>query len=166
MSVPFRYLQRHPVLFTVGLVGTVMMCVMGLLLLLTLLLQLAALLTGHHTVARQPAGAIIAESFLLSWIACYVNMWAVLARLKRLNPLAYDVVTRDMGFIAFCWSSRAAPMLLHDSLRSLTLAEYPPSFRRWANITRTANRLLLIAVGLLVIALLVAALVALYVKSR
>jgi hypothetical protein len=42
-------------------------------------------------------------------------------------------------------------MLLHHSLGSLTPAEYPPGFRRWVSITRTASRLLLIAVGVLVL---------------
>jgi uncharacterized membrane protein YidH (DUF202 family) len=166
MSAPFRYLQRHPVLFTLGLLGTVLFCVAGLLVLPTLLLQLAAILTGHpHTIAHS-LGAIIAEFFLLSWVAGYMNMWAVFTRLKRLDPTAYEVVTREMGFFAFCWSSRTAPILLHDSLGSLTLAEYPPSFRRWVNMTRTANRLLVIAVGLLVIGIIVAALVAWYFKRR
>jgi hypothetical protein len=71
---------------------------------------------------------LAAEFFLLSWVAWYMNMWALLTRLKWLAPMVYDVVTRDMGFIAFCWSSRTAPMLLHHSLGSLTLAEYPPGF--------------------------------------
>jgi hypothetical protein len=109
---------------------------------------------------------MIVEFFLLSCIAWYMNMWALLTRLKRLDLMAYDVVTREMGFIAFCWSSGTIPVMLHRSLGSLTLADYPPGFRRWVNITRTASRLFLIAVGFLVIALIAVALVAFYVKGR
>jgi hypothetical protein len=166
MSAPFRYLQRHPILCTLGVLGTVLFCVMGFLLLTTLLLQLAALVRGNsHTDAVSLAATIIAEFFMLSWIAWYVNMWAVFTRLKRLDPMAYDLATREMGFIALIWSSRSAPVLLHRSLGSLTLAEYPPGFRRWVKMTRTANRLLLMAFGVVTLGGL-AALVASYIKGH
>jgi hypothetical protein len=138
-----------------------------LALLPTLLLQVAALSAADsHTDPRSLAPTIIGEFLLLSWVAWYLNMWALFTRLKRLDPGAYDVATREMGFIAFCWSSRTAPILLHDSLSSLTLAKYPPGFRRWVHMTLTANRRLLIAAGLLVIAAIAAALVASYLNGR
>jgi hypothetical protein len=58
------------VLFKLGLLGTVFMCVAGLLLLPTLLLQLTSLFAGDsHTDAHSLPAAITAEFFLLSWVA-------------------------------------------------------------------------------------------------
>lgn len=64
-------------------------------------------------------------------------------RLRRIDPEAYALATKDMGFIAFVWSRRSSPTRLHNALAGLDLDGYPANLRYHVRFTLLLNLTLL-----------------------
>ena len=144
--------RRHPVVFALGTLMTILMVVVGAVLLLMLVFNLVWFAGGKSHANAQTLSAI---TFIFVSIAWYLNLAEVFRQLRHLDPGTYEMATAEMGFIAFFWSSRAAGVSLHESLGSLELSQYPRGFRRRVRITRLANRLLLATFCLLIALILV-----------
>lgn len=144
MSDALRRFRNHPIYSTVGALYAT------LLIGLTALLWLGTLVQIAHGRAI-PGNARLALALVSILGAWYMNFMTVAHRLRRLDPAAYAVATRDMGFIAYLLSTRTSALSLHHALAGLDLKQFPWSFRVHVRGTLLLNVLLLWGTCLLIL---------------
>lgn len=136
MPDAMRRFRRHPFYSTIGaLYATVLIG-------MTSLIWLGALgrMAKGHPIRTNEWIAYAVVSLLCVW---YVNFMTVYHRLRRVDPQAYALATKDMGFIAFVWSRRSSPAHLHNALAGLDLDSYPAILRYHVRFTLLLNLILL-----------------------
>jgi hypothetical protein len=151
MPDAFRRFRQHPIYSTIGALFAILLIALGSLVWLGALVALAR---GRPLESSEWI-ALIAVSVLGGW---YLNFMAVWHRLRRVDPQAYAWATKDMGFIAYVFSTRGAPTHLHHALAGLELDHYPVGFRFHVRLTLFLNATLLwiccaVALGVLAISL-------------
>lgn len=151
MPDAIRRFRQHPIYTTIGIVYATLLIGMSSLVWLGALGKLAR----GQSFRPNEWIALAAVSVLGGW---YLNFMTVYHRLRRIDPETYALATRDMGYIAFVWSRRSGPTILHNALAGLDLGQYPATLRYHVRFTLVLNLILLwtfvaVALGLLVKAL-------------
>ncbi|HZS61952.1 MAG TPA: hypothetical protein VFA43_21955 [Gemmatimonadaceae bacterium] len=147
----FRRFRQHPIYSTIG--GLFAMLLIGM----TSVVWLGALsaMVRGHPLLHNAWIALTAVSVYGGW---YINFMSVCHRLRRLDPRTYAWATKDMGYIAYVFSSRSSPAHLHNALAGLDLDPYPATFRYHVRFTLLLNATLLwafcvAAVGMLIVSI-------------
>lgn len=132
----FRRFRAHPIYSTIGGLFAIVLIGMSSLVWLGALSAMAM----RHPLRHNEWIALTAVSVYGGW---YLNFMSVCHRLRRIDPQTYAWATKDMGFIAFVFSTRSSPTYLHNALAGLDLNQYPPSFRFHVRFTLILNATIL-----------------------